>query len=436
MNPEHLQGILALADLQDDFILLDYKKLRDKNRVILVLGRKERRGHCSGCGRECSRVHSSDRVWVRDLSAFGFEVHLYADRLTLWCEGCQGNRVEVHWLWRPRRSFTWRFEKHISHLSEEMTNASAGRLESLHDKTVYAIDLELLEIRLGHQRLPIDLGPHYSMDEVYFRYFPDWHQDADKKFVTNLLDLTHGKIIANAPGRGEKAAENCLLWLSLPQRRQAQSVATDLHEPFHLAIRKHCPHADIVLDRFHIMKLFNEAMDDFRKKQMEIYSGTEQVELLRGRNKWLLLTRPEKLSKTNAKLLEELKKMNERVIDALLVREYFIQFFQAPTLNDAKLRWYRLLKFVAEVDIAAFTEFFRKLKAWAPQLWNYFRHRTSSAVIEAVNHKIQVTKTAAYGYKNLRYFRLKILQRCGFLNTQFAPLPRIHSLRQIQGKPA
>ena len=184
------------------------------------------------------------------------------------------------------------------------------------------------------------------------------------------------------------------------------------------------------------MKLFNEAMDDFRKKQMEIYSGTEQVELLRGRNKWLLLTRPEKLSKTNTRLLEELKKMNERVVDALLVREYFIQFFQASTVQEARIRWYRLLKFVREVDIAAFTEFFRKLKAWTPQLWNYFKYRTSSAVIEAVNHKIQVTKAAAYGYKNLRYFQLKVLQRCGFLNTQFAPLPRIHSPRKAQGKAA
>ena len=41
MNPEHLQGILALADLQDDFVALDYKKFRDQNRVVLVLGHRD-----------------------------------------------------------------------------------------------------------------------------------------------------------------------------------------------------------------------------------------------------------------------------------------------------------------------------------------------------------------------------------------------------------
>lgn len=292
MNPEQWQGILQLADLQDDFVLLNYKKFRDQNRVVLVLGRRQRQGRCSGCGTESRQIHLTDRVWIRDLSAFGFQVELYVDRFTLRCERCQNNRVEVHWLWRPRRSFSWRFEKRVSRLCEEMTNAAVGRIEELNDKTVYTID-----------------------------------------------------------------------------------------------------------------------------KEMEIYSGTDQVELLKGRNKWLLLTREEKLSKTNRRLLEELKAMNERIVDALLVREYFIQFFQAATLREARIRWYRLLKLVKEVDIAAFIEFFRKLKSWTAQLWNYFEHRTSSAVIEAINHKIQVTKSAAYGYKNLRYFQLKILQRCGFLNT-------------------
>jgi transposase len=303
---------------------------------------------------------------------------------------------------------------------------AVGRLEDLHDKTVYTIDYELLEIRLGYQQLPDTLGPHYSLDEVYFHYFPDWHPEAEKKFVTNLLDLTHRKIIANSPGRGEKAASNCLQWLSISQKRKAESISTDLHAPYHKAIRAHCPNADIVLDRFHIMQLFNQAMDDFRKHQLQLASGTDEVELLKGRNKWLLLTREEKLSKTNRRLLDELKKMNERIVDALLVREYFIDFFQAPTVRIAKLRWYKVLKLVKEVDIPAFNEFFRKLKEWATHLWNYFEHRTSSAVIEAVNHKIKVTKSSAYGYRNLRYFQLKILQRCGFLNSEFAPLPRIN----------
>ncbi|OFZ37645.1 MAG: hypothetical protein A2070_00675 [Bdellovibrionales bacterium GWC1_52_8] len=295
------------------------------------------------------------------------------------------------------------------------------------------MDFELLEIRMGYQKLP-ELGPHYSMDEVYFRYYPDWHPEAGKKFVTNLLDLTHGKVICNSPGRDSKSAENCLLLLTPTQRRRAQSMATDLHPPFHSAIRLRCPNADIVLDRFHIMQLFNNAMEEFRRQQLGEAWGTDQVDLLRPQNKWILLTREERLSKTDRRLLDELKRKNERVVEALLIREYFVQFFQMPTLKLAKLAWYRLLKLVTQVNIPAFTEFFRKLKAWASELWNYFKHRSTSAVIEAVNHKIKATKQAAYGYRNLRYYQLKILQRVGFLNSRFAALPRIHNPRKSQPK--
>jgi transposase len=184
-----------------------------------------------------------------------------------------------------------------------------------------------------------------------------------------------------------------------------------------------CPNADHVLDRFHIMQLFSESMNEFRKYQLQLTTNDDEIQLLKGNNKRLLLTRPAKLSKTNHALLEELKSLNERVVEALIIRDHLIQFFESPTKRLAKLAWYGLLKMVKEADIAQFNEFFRKLKARVDQLWAYFDHRTSSAVIEALNHKIKATKWAAYGYRNLHYFRLKILQRVGFLNTQFAPLP-------------
>ena len=95
----------------------------------------------------------------------------------------------------------------------------------------------------------------------------------------------------------------------------------------------------------------------------------------------------------------------------------------APNEETAKVRWTVLMRLIVEADIREFNKFFSDLKRWMAQLWDYFKHKTSSAVIEALNHKIKATKAAAYGYRNLRYFQLKILQRVGFLNSRFAPLP-------------
>jgi transposase len=420
MNP--WQGILWLAGLQADFEILDAKKFSREVKVVLTLGRLRREGRCSQCGHLCNSIHSTDKVTLRDLSAFGFQVKLILPRFTVRCPQCKGNRVEDHWLWRERRHFTWRYECQVSAMCEEMTNIACARLEGLQDTTVYNIDYELLKLRIERQTLPA-LGPHYSMDEVYFHYFPDDDPRKPTSFVTNLVDLGHKKVILNSPGRNQASAEACLLGLSPEQRIKAQTFATDLHDAFHNGIRAQCPHAKIVLDRFHIMKLFNEAMNDFRKRQVHLTTDGDERRLLRGKHKWILLSNPDTLSHKDRDHLDELKLLNERIVEALLVREHFVSFFESSCEETAKTRWNLLMALVEQADIQEFTNFFRKLKHWLTELWDYFKHKTSSAVIEALNHKIKSVKIAAYGYRNLYYFRLKILQRVGFLNTKFAPLP-------------
>ena len=422
------QGILELSGLQSDFYIFEVKQFRKTKKVYFYLKRKQRKGFCSGCGAESCEIHSIDRVQLRDLSVFEYKTYVVVERFTLRCEGCRGYLVEDFWLWRKRKDFTWRYEQKISQMCEEMTNASVGRLEELNDKTVYNIDYELLLIRLQNQKLPKDLGPYYSLDEVHFKSYPNHHTEKDKEFITNLLDLTYKKVISNHPGRGQKSAENCFRWLSKSQRRQASGVAMDQHDPYLKATRLMCPNADIVLDRFHIAKLFNETMDDFRKYQLELAQDNDEIQLLKGKYKWLLLTRESKLSKQNQELLSELKQINERVIEALLIRDHFFDFFESPTLTHAKRQWYKLMKLVKEVDIKQFTEFFRKLKKYMHHIWSYFQSHISSGVIEAINHKIKVTRAAAYGYRNRTYYQLKILQRVGFLNSKFAQLPKIQGL--------
>ena len=420
-------GIARLAGLPADFRIVDeqrHSETKDRPPRFVYTLERRREGNCSNCGTRCSKIHSSDWVVLRDLPAFGAEIFWRLLKFTVRCDKCQKAVVEDHWLWRAKKRFTWRYESHISRMCEELTNVGVARLEGLDDKTVYRIDYELLCLRLERQRIPGDIGPHYSMDEVHFRTFRK-KKDKEKSvsFVTNLLCLRYRKIIFNAPGRVQASAEVCLQGLSPRQRAEAESFATDLHDDFHLAIKKLCPQADIVLDRFHIMKLFNEAMNDFRKRQLNIANNCEEKGLLHSTNKWLLLTSPDKLSTKDKSLLDELKVLNERVVEALLIREQFVAFFQSSTLELARQRWNQLQDLLKKADIKEFNEFFGKLAKWVPLIWNYFKHRTSSGVIEAVNHKIKAVRAMAYGYRNLHYFQLKILSRVGFLNSSFVKLP-------------
>lgn len=67
-----------------------------------------------------------------------------------------------------------------------------------------------------------------------------------------------------------------------------------------------------------------------------------------------------------------------------------------------------------------------KLKSWfwnllgKEEFLNYFEHRFTTSVSEGINRVIKGLKWQAYGYKDMDYFKLKILQKCGYLNYKYA----------------
>jgi transposase len=88
-------------------------------------------------------------------------------------------------------------------------------------------------------------------------------------YATLLTDLTnpeHPEVLAVAAGRDEAAARKCLEKLAEPQRQRVRTYRADLAQAFHNACRGLLEHAKPVVDRFHVAKLFNKAIDGQRKK--------------------------------------------------------------------------------------------------------------------------------------------------------------------------
>src|SRR5205823_9873372 len=83
---------------------------------------------------------------------------------------------------------------------------------------------------------------------------------------TDLTCPDRPEVLAVAEGRDEAAGRNCLEKLSEAQRRQVHTYRADMGPAFHAACRGLLPNAQAVIDRFHVAKNFNEAVDRERKK--------------------------------------------------------------------------------------------------------------------------------------------------------------------------
>jgi transposase len=91
--------------------------------------------------------------------------------------------------------------------------------------------------------------------------------------LTDLTDPTHPEVLAVAEGRDEAAARKCLEKLGEAQRRQVQAYRADMAPAFHNACRQLLPNAKPVVDRFHVARQFNEAIDGLRKKNQPGVQG-------------------------------------------------------------------------------------------------------------------------------------------------------------------
>lgn len=84
---------------------------------------------------------------------------------------------------------------------------------------------------------------------------------------------------------------------------------------------------------------------------------------------------------------------------------------------DPLIAMRRLIHWIAnvrEVKMIAFEDVINTILNYLYGIMNYFKHRVTNAGAEAVNNKINVIKRMAYGFKDIEYFKLKILQKCGW----------------------
>jgi transposase len=222
------------------------------------------RCRCDRCGREDrASLEFRDRVQVvRDLDICGqpsFWVYQPAFHRCPWCNHRQ-------WLIPPFKrkdtSYTHRFERHVLRLLIGSNEEEVARRLGIAAETVgLIVRHQLADARakeVDPQRRISDVG----IDELSLK-------KRHKLYATILTDLTdpeQPEVLAVADGRDEAAARQCLEKLAPAQRQGVQTYRADMAQAFHNACRDLLPEARPVVDRFHVARRFNEAIDGQRKK--------------------------------------------------------------------------------------------------------------------------------------------------------------------------
>lgn len=367
---------------------------------------------CSGCGHaHHNSVHSKTMVVVEDMRISGKRVFLHVAKRKSLCNEDGRIRVEeIEWI---RGRFARRFAEQINRLTSITTNTEAGWFLELDDETVYRIDRSMLE-ELALERLePVPQPRHMSVDEVAWQ---KWHH-----YVTNVVDIEKHKVIWNHDGRGKEVLDSFYKALGEEGCKKIEAVASDGARGYLSSTKENARQALIVLDHFHIKKYLNDAVDTVRKQELQKAREQNDKELsgmLHCNKRFILMQN--KVTNKKRDMLERLSQLNQGVYQAMLLKEQFLCIYST---GDRKTAWANLKTWIIaalQSKIPAFVELGKKFFRKRHYILNYFICKITTAISEGINNKIKRLKRMAYGYRDVKYFLLKIHQHCGLLSPRLS----------------
>jgi transposase len=302
--------------------------------------------------------------------------------------------------------FSKRFEEEIGQACEGASARQVARRYRLAESTVRAIDLRYLE-RCAAKRRRAKLE-QMGVDEIYL--------GKTQKFITVVSNLETGEPLWFGRERKKETLDEFFRTMRKPQREAIRAVCVDMWEPYRLSIEQWAPKARIVYDKFHVMQHANKAVDEVRRQEF-FRKGAAEREIVKGK-RWLLLARWVNLSEGKRQQLNELFRLNRRMLKAYLMKESLERLW---TYTYEAAAWRYLENWVKQLRwqrLAAFEKLAAMLLAHAEGILNYCREKVRFGVVEAVNGNIKMLLRRGRGYRNLRYLLLKA-QRMAVTKTEF-----------------
>lgn len=408
------------------FEVIDFKEWLTTKGFIEVglVGKVDRSFCCHRCGEKLGCERGKYPVKIEAMPIMGIKVYVNFMRTKGHCSRCKKARAEaVEFISPESPHLTADYAYWLGRLCEIAAVSRAAQLMNMQAITLWRHDHARMKRYLQQYKVPECTA--ISVDEVYARKKSKFDGESrDEKFFTIISDLKTRKVVWVSTSRSKKALDEFFTILGAEASMKIQVVAIDQHEPFVASIKQHAPQALIVFDRFHLVQHFEEAVNETRKDLFEEFRKQDPViaNLARGQNRYIFLEKNSRRSNKEKSLIEEVAHRNKKFFYLELIKERFFGFFNEPSFEEAQKIFQEIGDWIWQQGFRPLMHWFSKFEQALPTIKNYFQFKVTTALSEAINNVIKSIKRRAFGYRNMDYFRLKIMQVSGYLNSNFITL--------------
>jgi transposase len=240
---------------------------------------------CHDCQRPALTVHSQGRRrLIQDLNMASTAIWLDVEYRKVWCEKCNGVRVEHLSFCDTGKRVTHRLARYIHDLCKVLTIKEVAERFELHPTTVKEIDKSFLAEEFGktdYSDLII-----LAIDEIALK--------KGHTYMTVVLNYLTGRVVWMGQGRSMETLDEFFNGMTEQQKSSIEAVAMDMWEAYINRVQHHCPQANIVFDFFHVVQGFGRVIDKIRRDEYLKASGEDRDVLKDSR--YLLLKNAENLT--------------------------------------------------------------------------------------------------------------------------------------------
>ena len=392
--------------LQPPWVVEDVKLSTEKRRIEFQITCQGAKLTCPACGSSAQPVHDRmPRQW-RHLDFFQFEAWLHCDVPRIACSACgKTTQMNVPWA-RAGSGFTAAFEALALTLCRDLPVRQAAALLRCADKQLwrrikfYVDQAREQEAFTGVQVLGID--------ETSLRRGQD--------YITVVHDLQSKRLLFATEGRSHQTVLDFVADLKAHggDPAEVQHVCMDMSAAYAKGVTLALPQAQISYDRFHVVAMAMEAMDQVRRAEMTEDAPAVRQALGAADRKtlkqlmWGMRRNPAGWSRRQLNAMHWLQHSTLKSARAwrlkMALQEVYAQAkvnnSQAQAANDLSswLSWARRCR------LEPFKKLATTLKERFDAVVRGMVDHRSNAFVEAMNGLLQQAKRAARGFRTSENF--------------------------------
>jgi transposase len=355
---------------------------------------------CPTCGTADCPAYDTERKTWRHLNFFQHQAYLNARVPRVRCDVCGIKTISVPWA-RPDSGFTLLFEALLMTMIPAMPVKAVARMIGEHDTRLWRVVHHYVDA--GRARTDASDVTQLAIDETAARRGHD--------YITLFVDIDEARVLFATEGKdaGTVAAFADDLIAHGGDPEAIEEVCLDMSPAFIRGVTESLPNAAITFDKFHAVKIVNDAVDQVRRSEQKGQG------LLRG-TRYIWLRNPANLSDRQRATLEGLSTHHLKTARAYQIRLAFQELYEQDTPEQAAgflKRWYF---WATHSRLPPIVNAAHTVKRHWDGILRWFDSKIANGLIEGINSLVQAAKAKARGYRSIRNLKAMVYLLAGKLD--------------------